>query len=327
VRPPGIQILRPADYADMQDQVLTALWKIVFAPAVKLLRDIDPSTARLVRVQNAPQSALEKAIASGRVQYLRGVFSGDFNAQIAVEIRQMGGHYDKRLKVYFIKPEDVPTWVKAAAESFRSKAKELHEGIKRMLDKTQDDIERIVSEQRIDANKTVERVQEGFRTAADAIGVSPVITPESKAQLAREYSDNMKLYITDFSKSAIQSLREVVEDNAMKGYRFSRLTDMIKQRYSVTRSKAEFLARQETALFMAKYRELRFKEGGVERYVWHTAHDEKVREHHAELDGHPFFYSNPPIVDPNTGRRGNPGTDFNCRCVDSPILERALEAA
>jgi SPP1 gp7 family putative phage head morphogenesis protein len=327
MRQPGIQHLRPSDYADMQDQILTALWKIVFQPAVTLIREVDPATAKVMRVENAAQTALELALQGGRVQYLSGVFSGDFNAQIAVEIRRMGGRFDKRMHVYFIDVKVVPSWVKAAAESFRSKAKALHEAIKRKLDETEAMLEQLIAEQRIDATKTVEKVQEGFRSAADAIGVSPTITPESKARMAREYEENMKPYVADFSKSAIHTLREAVEENAMKGYRADRLASVIRQRYGVTRSKAEFLARQETALFMSKYRELRFSEGGVTRYVWHTAHDELVRKQHSSLDGHTFFYSNPPIVDKDTARTGNPGTDFNCRCVDAPVLERIKVAA
>lgn len=324
-----IQHLRHSDYADMQDQVLTAIWRIVFEQVVQAIKEVDPTTARIVKIENAanPHSSLEKAIQSGRVQYLSGVFSGDFSAQIAVEIRSMGGRYDKRMKVYFIDIKDVPSWVKAAAESFRSKAKVLHEEIERMLDETENRLDDLVDAQEIDANVVVGKVQDGFKSAADAIGVSPIITPESKAKLAKEYSDNMKLYIRDFSKSAIQTLRDVVEENAMKGYRADRLVSVIRQRYGVTRSKAEFLARQETALFMAKYREMRFSEGGVQRYVWHTAHDEKVRKRHAELDGRTFFYSNPPIVDKDTGRIGNPGQDFNCRCVDAPVIERMAVAA
>lgn len=322
MRQSGIQHLVPSDYADLQDQVLTALWKIVFQPAVKAIRDVDPSTARVIQVQNAPQTALEKALQSGRVQYLSGVFSGDFSAQIAVDIRRIGGRFDKRMKVYFIDVKNVPSWVKASAETFRSKAKALHEELVRMLDDTQAVIEQVVAAQPIDWMQTIYRIEKGFNKAADMISVHPEITTESKERLAEEYSTNMKLYIQEFSESAIQSLREVVEENAMHGYRFDRLIDTIRHRYGVTRSKAEFLARQETALFMAKYREMRFREGGVERYTWHTAHDEKVRKRHAELDGHTFFYSNPPIVDAKTGRKGNPGQDYNCRCVDAPVLEK-----
>lgn len=318
-----VQHLRPYDYKDMQDQILSSLYRIVFMDAVELIRASD----LVLSLRNAQSGALEKALRTGRVQYTQGVFSGEFSAQIAVEIRKLGGRFDKRMKVYFIKPELVPTWVKAASESFRSKAKELHESILRYLDQTQTRLDDIVEAQKIDARKTIDRVEDGFRASADAIRVHPELSTTSKEVLAAEYSENMKLYIRDFADSAIKSLREVVEENAQAGYRAERLAKMIRQRYGVTKNKSEFLARQETSLFMAKYRELRFKEGGVERYTWHTAHDERVRPGHKELDGHIFFYDQKaPASHFDTGTPCNPGEDFNCRCVDSPLVERFEEA-
>lgn len=325
-----IQHLRTRDYSDMTDQIARILYDVAFAGVVDEIRATDPQTAKIIKVQNAPMTALEKALQSGRVQYVGGVFSGNFSAQIAVDIRKLGGKFDKNMKVYFIDKIDVPGWVKAASEDFNSKSRALHKRILDILDKAQSTLDDVVDERKLDAIRTLDRVQEGFRGAADAIGVSPKITQASKDRLAKEYSENVKLYIKDFSRSSIQSLRKVVEQNAQKGYRFEGLIETIQLRYGVTKRKAEFLARQETALFMAKYREMRFAEGGVERYVWHTAHDEKVRHRHAELDGRTFFYSDPPVVSAHgvvPVRRGNPGQDYNCRCVDSPVVDRFEKAA
>jgi len=323
----GIQRLRDQDYKDMEDQLSTIFYEIVFKEPVESIREMDPKTARVIQVENANPTDLERALRTGRIQYVGGVFSGEFNAQISVEIRRMGGRFDKRMKVYFIDQAFVPAWVKTTAQTFRSKSKTLHDNILKFLDQREFDLGEVVEKHRVDAMKTIERVQDGFRVAADAIGVSPKITPESKARLAKEYSENMSIYIEDFSRSAIKTLRAVVEDNAMKGYRFDRLIETIRLRYGVTRSKAAFLARQETALFMSKYREMRFAEGGVDSYVWDTAGDEKVRHSHAILDGKRFFYKSPPVVDQATGRRANPGQDFNCRCVDKPVINRMAAAA
>lgn len=320
-----VQHLRDKDLSDMEEQLADLLFRIVFAGPVAAIRAVDPQTSK--ELQNAAQTALEKALRSGRVQYLSGVFTGEFGASIAAEIKRMGGKFDRHMKLYYIAPELVPAWVKAATETFRYRAKELHRYILDLLDKQQSSLEKTVDKNPVDALKTIDIVQSGFRASADAIDVSPKINEESKLELAREYSNNMKLYIKNFSETAIESLREVVEDNATKGYRFDRLIAVIRQRYGVTKSKAAFLARQETALFMAKYREMRFAEGGVTRYTWHTAQDEKVRTDHKHLNGKVFFYKNPPVVDRNTGRTGNPGQDFNCRCVDAPVVDRMAVAA
>ncbi len=72
---------------------------------------------------------------------------------------------------------------------------------------------------------------------------------------------------------------------------------------------------------MSEFRRLNFSEAGVTRYIWRTAKDRRVRDAHAHLDGKTFFYSDPPIVDPATGRRRNPGMDYGCRCFDQPLLD------
>jgi uncharacterized protein with gpF-like domain len=46
-----------------------------------------------------------------------------------------------------------------------------------------------------------------------------------------------------------------------------------------------------------------------------------VRPDHADLDGTLQDTYDPPIVDKKTGRRGNPGIDFNCRCHARFITE------
>ena len=327
----AIQHLRDTDWREMEEQIIEALYKIVFAGPVALVREADPDTAKVLQVMNAQPTVLEKALISGRVQYVGGVFSGKFSAQIAAEIRILGGRFDKRMKIYHIDERVVPSWVKAAATNFRAKAKALHEQIIKKLDETQKHLDELIERVRIDATKTVEKVESGFQKSAQAVPrVFPRLTEESKKLLAKEYNENMKTYIKGFSESAIESLRETVQENAESGARFKSLIEGFRLRYGVSKSKAAFLAQQETSNFMAKYRELRFKEGGVQRYVWHTAHDEKVRHRHAELDGKIFFYDHPPIVTDHgvvPVRHGNPGQDFRCRCVDAPVIERELVAA
>ena len=322
--------MREADYSDMRRQVERALFEVVFAEPVRLAEEASPDHARILRLENAEQSPLEKSLRSGRVQYLDGVFSGEYSAPVAAEIKKLGGKFDRRTRTYKINPYLVPARVKGAAESFRSIARQLHTNIKGTLDATQARLEEIVESLRIDPSKTLARVEGGFAKAAKAVSVAPKLSQASREKIATEYTGNMKSYIKGFAESSIRSLREAVEKNALQGYRFDQLVESFRQRYDVTRSKAEFLARQETSMFMSKYREARFAEGGVRRYKWSTARDERVRNRHRELHGKEFFYNDPPVVSEHgvvPARRGNPGQDFNCRCVDRPVLERREVAA
>lgn len=45
-------------------------------------------------------------------------------------------------------------------------------------------------------------------------------------------------------------------------------------------------------------------------YIWRTRGDDKVRTAHAENNGRIFAWDNPPT--------GNPGEDYNCRCLAEP---------
>ena len=58
---------------------------------------------------------------------------------------------------------------------------------------------------------------------------------------------------------------------------------------------------------------------GHTRYIWQTAGDQRVRDTHRVLNGKIFDFNNPPIID-ELGNRGNPGEDYQCRCIARIIL-------
>lgn len=316
---PLIQTLSPAYYSDIERQLKRIFYEIIFAPTLKIVK---ASTAQRP-IENAGDEALRSALQSGRIQYSNGIFSGEFSARISRALRGIGAKFAKGSKTYRISPLDVPGWVTAESVAYAMKAKSAHEEIIRALNETKSHLESIVSEYPVDASQSIDAIAHGFRQAAKKINVSPKLSPESKAELKAEYTKNMSIWIEDFTQKEIIALRQRVEKNALDGYRFDSLISGIKGRMSVSDNKAKFLARQETSLFLAKFREKRFKDGGITRYRWSTAHDERVRHSHSELNGQVFSYDNPPITTTigDKVRRNNPGQDYNCRCVDIPVLE------
>lgn len=194
----------------------------------------------------------------------------------------------------------------------------------------------------IDPHETIDSIEDEFTSFMPSdLAVDPKLSPEAKARVEKEYTDNMKLWVDKFSRKTIHDLRGIVEKNATQGYRFDKLIGAIKGRYGVTTSKAKFLARQETGLFMSKYRKERFAEAGVTRYKWSTSHDSRVRPetgltpaermhagNHRVLDGNIFTYSTKaPAKYMSSGQPCNPGEDYNCRCLDRPILDEVEVAA
>lgn len=124
-------------------------------------------------------------------------------------------------------------------------------------------------------------------------------------------------------------VRDVVREATRKGTRVETVSAQIRERFGVSQSRANLIARDQVLKANADLTRVRCAEAGVKRYRWSTSHDERVRGTpggkwpkglHYALDGREFTFDNPPIVNPN-GDRGMPGRDYSCRCVAIPILE------
>lgn len=321
------QKLKPSYWEDMEAQLKQIFYKIIFEPIIDVISKASAQMGLSKEILNANEEPLRQGLRSGRVQYVDGVFSGVFNAEIGRALRAIGAAFDKRSGTYRLNAAKVPAWVKAEAGVYKTIAKATHDQLKKVLGYTEGALSQLVEKHLVKPEATLAGFERDFQPIAKSLEVHPSITTASKQKLAKEYTENMKLWISRFSEKSIEDLRETVEANAHEGYRFDRLIDGIEERYGVSKSKSKFLARQETALFMSKFRKHRFMEAGVRMYKWSTSHDERVRDDHKHLNGRIFPYDQPPIVDRATGRTGNPGEDFNCRCVDIPILGSVAEEA
>lgn len=321
--------LRPSYWKATEDQVIQILRDLLFIPIVKLIRSEKEGAKINGLIVNATrEDKLLEAIRIGRIQYTGGVFSGEFSAAITTAIKNMGGVYDARTRTFKIDQAKVPSFIKAESAGFQSRAHAINILLKRKLDEIQKNIVHDINIRDVDAQHTIDSLEEGFKPVAKKLEVNPELDVRSRERLAEEYSDNLKLYIQKFADEQIFTLRDAVEENAKEGYRFDKLIPKIKQRYGVSVRKAKFLARNETSIFMSKYHEQRYGEAGITEYIWSTSHDARVRpalgthgsDNHRVLDGRTFKFSNPPVVDPAKGRKANPGQDYNCRCVAIPIL-------
>lgn len=324
------QHLKPSLYAPVEKQLIEIFRKILFDPIAEVIRKYRHGFESVI--YNVIGDVLREAIRKGRIQYHDGVFSGQFSAAISRSLRAFGARFLKSDKTYRIDPKLVPSWIRAEASAYQIKAREASAEIKRQIDLVHDTLDQAVQANPINANPVVQNIEDGWKSAAKVLEVNPTLSFLAKEHLAADYTENMKLWIKKFSEKMIKELREEVEQNSTEGYRFDALIDRIRSRYHVSETKAKFLARQETGLFMSKFREQRFKDSGVVRYKWSTSHDERVRpapgtkgkarlNDHRRLDGRIFYYDDPPVVDLATGRRANPHQDYNCRCVDIPILD------
>ena len=158
------------------------------------------------------------------------------------------------------------------------------------------------------------------------------ITPKSigaEAVLKRARDANIKL-VEDAGRSYAMDVWKVfsnetnfgVDVDDLKG----QLWDLMKERGDVSESRASLIAVDQTLKLNSALTEDRHKSVGIDRYEWSTSGDERVREMHAELDGHQFSYDDPPVTN-EEGDTNNPGFDYRCRCLAIGLLSDEENAA
>lgn len=127
--------------------------------------------------------------------------------------------------------------------------------------------------------------------------------------------------IKTIPQDSLSEMRELV----MEGYRTGRPTTKIvkdiQKVYGTNRRHAKLIARDQIAKLNGQISKFQQEDAGVTEYIWSTSMDSRVRPSHAALNGKRFKWSDPPIVDPKTGRRCHPGEDYQCRCVALAVFD------
>lgn len=131
--------------------------------------------------------------------------------------------------------------------------------------------------------------------------------------------DNVQL-ITTISSQYFDKVKSAVTRAMVSGSLNKDLAVQIKAIGQTTEKRAAFIARDQSSKLNATLTRARHEDLGVKKYMWSTSGDERVRDSHAELDGQIFSYDKPPAV-------GNPGHDFNCRCVAIPVFDEVQAKA
>ena len=217
----------------------------------------------------------------------------------------------------------MPLEIKQKIEITSQQAIKIHNFLRQELDLIENNIGK---QEQIELNtiNTVDRINKDWQDTAINLIIEPELPKHSQIILNDEYNKSLQLQIKKWTKTATQRLRNEVEENAMDGYRYEELIDRIKKEFSISQNKAEFLARQETGLFMSKYRKQANLSVGILNYIWHAR--PMARPDHLKLNGRIFAYARPPITDSITMARNNPGEDYNCLCNDRAILGSARPA-
>lgn len=326
------QRLRPHYYEGVEQALRESFRAFLFDPLLAILAEAAPHAA-FANTAPVPSQDLLIALRFGRVQYVGDLVVGDFDAKLTAALRAIGATFDARTGAFRLPVLAAPAWFKAEAAAAQARAENMHKALERELDRLQTKLDAGQLVAPIPADQAVEAVEDGFESAAAALGITKRIPKAARAAMEARYAADVRPYVVAATAEYIDGVHKAVIDNAARGYRYEAIVADIEHFVGVSERKAKFIARQETAIFMAGYRQERFTDAGVTRYRWSTSHDVRVRPYedeqklkkygdHRILDKEVFTYAHKaPAQYMSRKKPSNPGEDYGCRCVDLPILE------
>jgi SPP1 gp7 family putative phage head morphogenesis protein len=147
----------------------------------------------------------------------------------------------------------------------------------------------------------------------DVVGSEPWLGPAID-EFTAENVALIKSIPTRFFDDLETHLKRELADGA----RWEQLTALVEERYGVAKSRAELIARDQAGKFFGDLNRVRQTDLGIERFVWRTMRDNRVREEHEERDGETYFWKDPPDGE-------TPGEPVLCRCYAEPDLSGLLD--
>lgn len=313
-------VLQDAYFDGIESRINEIFDNAIFKPLLDILRK------NSLTVENSTSSldAAVRSIKRGKIYFDGGFIKGDFSSRVSKSLLRAGAKYSARAKGWVFEGA-IPAELQIAIAQAEAKTSVLQSNIVRALDSV--DVDKAIRDHPLSEaySETIGMMNVDFQDNVRAAVAIPLkMTDQARQSISQSWANNLDLYIKGWADEAILKLRSKVMDNAMRGQRSANMAKSIMEEYGVSRRKAKFLARQETALLMSKFQEERYKDIGITKYRWSGSMDKRERHDHKLLEGKIISWDSPPITNRKTGARNHAGQDFGCRCVAIPILESAV---
>lgn len=167
------------------------------------------------------------------------------------------------------------------------------------------------------------------------IGIDARQTGASIGPAIDQFREENVDLITSIPEDALGEVSDVIDESWTAGERVETLREKILDRFDVSKSRADLIARDQVLKLNGQITKERQQSAGITEYIWTTSGDERVRGNpalkrhggadHYSLNGQTFRWDAPPVTNPDTGETNNPGQDYQCRCVAMPILSFLTE--
>lgn len=164
--------------------------------------------------------------------------------------------------------------------------------------------------------------QQGWRRMSAEIGrgIEREIQSAPVAPVMAQMKQDQVRLIRSLPEEAALRVNRLVSEGISKGVRAETIAKDIYETGSVTRARADLIARTETGRVATTLQAARAQHAGSDTFEWVTASDYDVRPSHKRLSGTVHRWDQPPVCD-SPDIRGLPGTTFNCRCFAKPLFK------
>lgn len=299
----------------IKDKLLSELWEMVYKPMFKILD---------LKAANEDNIIID-ALKRGDIYYENGGFKSrdKFSNKLSQELIKIGARFDKWEHSYKIAIEDIPKEIWESIKLSIQKAQKKLAHINQFLQYLEMNIDSIVDTMLFDKEVVTVLDDVGNKIQKNIKHLNTIefeFTKEQKEEIARNYTNNMQLYIKDFVSKKIPEIRRKVQKAVLEGYREIDVQKMLQNEYGIAERKAKFLAQNETSIMLAQIKKVHYSSMGFDSFMWHTILDARERPLHRMLNGKIFRFDNPPVIDERTGQKGLPGETYNCRCDLTPIM-------
>lgn len=148
--------------------------------------------------------------------------------------------------------------------------------------------------------------------------------------------ENVKL-ITSIPEQYLDRVAIRAQDMVRQGRSMESFKRELMKIYNLTKNRAELIARTEVGKLNGQITKARQTTLGLNEYEWSTSGDERVRFSHRVLNGKICRWDDPAVYrepdEPEKWKRrvsiggyiGDPGEDFQCRCVAFALVEAYLD--
>lgn len=170
------------------------------------------------------------------------------------------------------------------------------------------------------------------RVFKSVLGVDVFKNESWLEQEMKAFIEHNVKYIKSIPDQFFDRVENTIFQGARTGSLLSDISDKLESDFDITENRAALIARDQVATFNSGLTQMRQKEVGVEKYIWKTSEDDRVRgdpsglypkaiPSHFDLDGRTFTWAEGPSE--TDGQ--HPGEPINCRCVAIPVFESSDE--